>query len=251
VAYVARTGPLNRRRPDAASRVTTSRQRAWFIAGLATILVALGPPLDDWADHFSLLAHMVQHLLLMLLAAPLLMLGTPSWLLRSLLLRRRSVAWAAQQLTRPVVAFGLSSAILVIWHVPALYDAALANTMVHAVEHLSLLAGAVLMWWPLVAPLPEWPRLSPPLQCLYLFALTIPSGIVGSFITLSEPGLYKFYVTAPRALGLGLEADQELAGILMWLGGSTIFLLLMTVIFFRWAGREEAAERAAMPATGR
>ena len=248
VAYIAWTGPLNRRRPDVDVRVTTKSQHACFLGGIATIFIALGPPLDDWSDHYSLLAHMGQHLLLMLVAAPLLLLGLPAWLMRSLLLRQPIIAWIAYRLTRPVAAFALSAAIMIVWHVPDFYDAALRSTPLHVIEHLSFVVAAFLMWWPLVSPLPEWPRLSPALQCLYYFALTIPSGLVGAFITLGEPGMYEVYAAAPRTLGLGLEADQELAGILMWLGGSSLFLALMTITFFRWAGQEEAADRAATPA---
>ncbi len=247
-AYLAWTGPLNRRRPDAADRPVTPGQRTAFLAGVLTLFVALGPPLDDWSDHYLLSAHMLQHLLLTLLAPPLLLLGTPAWLLRSLL-RRPVLGRIGYALTRPLVAFLVSNAVFVLWHVPVLYDAALAAEPVHVLEHALFFGTALLAWWPIVGPLPEWPRLSLPLQCLYFVAQTIPGGIVGSFITLAEPGLYRPYDTAPRIFGLGLGTDQEIAGLLMWVATSTIYLLLLTMTFFRWAAHEDAAARNTPPAT--
>ena len=240
--YLAWIGPLNRRRPDAAARTVSRGQVVAFLAGAAALLVALGPPLDDWADHYLLTAHMGQHLLLTLLAPPLLLYGTPAWLL-SPLLRRRVVARVGYGLTRPLVAFLLANAVFVLWHVPVFYEAALGDARLHVLEHGLFLGTALLAWWPVLGPLPEWPRLSLPVQCLYFVAMTIPGGIVGAFITLAEPGLYAPYDTARRIFGLGLATDQQLAGLLMWVVTSTIYLLLVTVTFFRWAAREEAGER--------
>ena len=245
VAYLAWTGPLNRRRPGAAARPVTAGQRAAFLAGSAVLLVALGPPLDDWADHYLLSAHMFQHLLLTVVVAPLWLLGTPPWLLEPLR-RRRAIDRLGYALTRPLVAFALPGFVFALWHFPALYEAALRSEAVHVLEHQVFLWTGLLAWWPVVGPLPAWPRLSLPLQCLYLFALTIPGGIVGSLIALARPGLYAPYDTAERIFGLGLAADQELAGLLMWVGSSTIYLGLITVLFFRWAAREEAKERPAV-----
>ena len=241
-AYFAAIGPLNRRRPGAEARRVTGGQTAAFLAGAATLLVALGPPLDDWADHYLLSAHMIQHLLLTLLAPPLLLYGTPAWLLEPLT-RRPILNRVGYVLTRPLVAFLLASAAFAVWHLPILYEAALRAEPVHVLEHAVFLGTALLAWWPVLGPLPAWPRLSLPLQCLYFFAQTIPGAIVGAFITLADPGLYQPYDTARRIFGIGLATDQELAGLLMWVVTSTIYLLLITVTFFRWASREEAAER--------
>ena len=243
VAYLAWTGPLNRRRPGAEDRPVTGGQTATFLAGAAVLLVALGPPLDDWADHYLLSAHMVQHLLLTVVVPPLLLLGTPGWVLEPLL-RWRAVARVGYVLTRPIVALAVPGLVFALWHVPVLYEAALRREPVHILEHQVFLVMGLLAWWPVVGPLPAWPRLSPPQQCLYLIAQTIPGGIVGSIITLAEPGLYAPYDTARRIFGLGLATDQELAGLLMWVGSSAAYFGLVTVIFFRWAANEEAKDRA-------
>ncbi|MDQ3779191.1 MAG: cytochrome c oxidase assembly protein [Chloroflexota bacterium] len=240
-AYLIWTGPLNRKRPDAAERTLTPGQRIAFLLGCLTLLIALGPPIEDWAQ-LLLTGHMVQHLLLTMVVPPLLLFGTPAWLLRPLL-RYPLVARAGYVLTRPVVALGLSGLAFIIWHLPRFYDAALASEPIHIAEHQIYLVTGILAWWPLLGPLPEWPRPAPLLQCLYLAAQTLPGGIVGSFITVAEPGLYRAYSDVPRMWGLDLATDQEIAGLLMWVGANAIYLLLITIIFFRWAGREDEAER--------
>ena len=183
---------------------------------------------------------MVQHLFLLLLAPPLLLYGTPAWLLQPVVSRLR-LERIGRLLTRPLVAFILTNVVLIAWHVPALYEAALFNDMIHVLEHVLFLGTAVLAWWPILGSLPAWPRLSLPMQCLYLVAMTIPGGIVGSFITLAEPGLYPAYESSPGLFGLGLAEDQQVAGLIMWILPTVIYLVIITVIFFRWASREEAA----------
>ena len=244
VAYLAWTGPLNRRRPGAEARPVSGGQVAAFLAGSGVLLVALGPPLDDWADHYLLTAHMVQHLLLTVVVPPLWLLATPGWVLEPLR-RWRIVDRLGFWLTRPVVALALPAFVFALWHVPVLYEAALRSEPIHVVEHQAFLVLGLLAWWPVLGPLPAWPRLTPPQQCLYLVAQTFPGGLVGSIITLAEPGLYAPYDTVRRIFGLGLDTDQELAGLLMWVGTSTVYLGLITVIFFRWAAGEEAKDRAA------
>jgi putative membrane protein len=244
--YVAWTGPLNRRRSDAAERPVSTGQRAAFIVGSLAFLLALAPPLDDWADHYLLSAHMFQHLVLLFVVAPLWLIGTPAWLLEPVL-RKPLLARAGYLLTRPVAAFVIANLIVTVWHLPGPYDAALRHEPLHIVQHMSFLGAALLAWWPVLGPLPEWPRLAQPLQCLYLFLETIPGGIIGAFVTLAAPGVYRFYDDVPRIWGIDLAMDQELAGLMMWVGAGLIYLLWITVIFFQWASRENAKE---LPAVG-
>jgi putative membrane protein len=241
VAYWWAVGPANRRRPGGPLPVSGG-QKAAFVGGIAVLFVALGPPLDDWSDHYLLTAHMAQHLLLTLAAPPLLLLGTPAWLLAPLA-RRRLTDRLGYWLTRPAVAFIVANAVFVVWHMPALYDAALTHEPIHVLEHGLFFTTALLAWWPLLGPLPAWPRLQPLPQCLYLFLWTIPGGIVGAFITFAAPGLYAPYDRAPRIFGIDLTTDQQIAGLLMWVATSSLYLLLITAIFFRYASREEAKER--------
>ena len=230
-------GYLYLTRGDDAARPTTRAQKASFVAGAVTLFVALGPPLDDWSDHYLLLAHMVQHLLLILLAAPLLLHGIPAWMLKPL--------------TRNRVTNTIANAVFVLWHVPLFYEMALRSQPVHVFEHMTMLGTALLAWWPTLGPLPQWPRLALPLHSLYYFAMTLPSAAVGAFITFADPGLYAPYDTARRIFGIDLATDQQVGGLLMWVAVSVIYLLLITYSFFRWVAREEAAdaEAARMAAT--
>lgn len=227
--------------PGGAPRTTTRRQKICFIAGLLTIFVALGQPISDWSDHYLLSAHMVQHLLLVLLGAPLVLTGIPAWMLEPLT-RNRVTNTIGYWITRPLVAFFLANFIFVVWHLPVLYEAALRSQPVHVLEHMTMLASALLVWWPIAGPLPQWPTLPLGLHIVYFVAMTIPGSIVGAFITLSPPGIYAPYNTARRIFGIDLATDQQVAGLLMWVGVSTIYLILMTVSFFRWSSREEAKD---------
>lgn len=236
--YVLLTAPGRR----TAEQPVSGGQRAAFFGGCLALLLALGPPLEDWSG-LLLAGHMLQHILLTMVAPPLLLLGTPAWLVRPLL-RWRLVARLGYVLTRPLVALALASAVLIVWHLPTLYDAALRSQPLHIVMHQMYLATAFLAWWPIVGPLPEWPRPAPLARCLYLFGLTFAGSIVGSFLALSRSGLYPFYDDVPRMWGIGLIQDQQIAGLMMAVGTNAVYLLLTAVVFLRWAGEEEAKDRA-------
>jgi putative membrane protein len=159
-----------------ATRLGTPR-RAPFYAGLATIFFALNGWLHDLSDYYLFSAHMVQHLLLTLVAPPLLIAGTPGWMLRPALGSPVSAS-VARWLTKPAHCFAIFNVVLAGWHLPPMYNLAMAHHAVHIVQHLTFIAAAVLMWWPVMSPLPELPRLSYPAQMLYCFALSIPMSLV-------------------------------------------------------------------------
>jgi putative membrane protein len=219
--------------------LVTTRQASFFGAGLLVIYVALASPLHDLSERYLFTAHMVQHLLLTLVAPPLILLGTPGWML-SPLLRPRVIHGLAAWLTRPLIAFIAFNVAFAMSHLPAIYELTLRSHGAHVVEHLVFMATAVLMWWPILSPSPELPRIAYPLQILYVFFQTIPGSAVGALITLSERPLYRTYVEAPRILDISPLMDQQIGGALMWVGGGAYFLVLATVIFFVWAHREEA-----------
>jgi putative membrane protein len=242
-AYIWFTGPKNRAADGTQINPVSGGQRVAFVAGSLIALIALNPPIDDWSDHYLLSAHMGQHMLLIFVTVPLWLAGVPAWLLRRLV-AREPINTIGYALTRPVPAFVISNAIITLWHLPVFYDAALRTQPLHVVEHLSFIFAAVLLWWPVFGPLPEWPRISSPLlQCLYLFANSIPGQIVGSFVTLAAPGLYTPYISSPRIWGISLSTDQQIAGLMMWVLSGGIFLFMITLVFFRWASKEEAKER--------
>jgi putative membrane protein len=217
---------------------TERRRIAAFAGALAVIFFALNGPLHNLSDTYLFSAHMAQHLLLTLLFPPLLLYGTPAHVVRRVLARPWIVR-AARVVTRPVAAAALFTAPIVLWHVPVLYEAALRDHNVHVVQHIVFLATAVIMWWPVLSPVPEVPRLPYPGQMLYLFLLGIPMSMTGALITLADRVLYPFYAAAPRVWGLPPHADQQIGGLLMWVPGGLILWMAMTVVWFRWSRWEE------------
>ena len=222
---------------------------ARFFAGLGVLLLALNGPLHDLSDSYLFSAHMVQHLLLTLVVAPLLLAGTPGWMLDRLLaplLRWELGRWAVSATTRPVPALGLSSVALIAWHMPGPYNAALEHHGWHIAEHLILLATSVLAWWPVLSASALAPRLHYGAQILYLFAFGIPMTVVASMITGAEHVLYAYYAAAPRLFQLQPLADQRLGGLIMWVPAGLIPLAAFTVVFFRWVAAEADEEPPAL-----
>lgn len=211
-----------------------------FVAGVSVLFISLNGPLHELADRYLFSAHMVQHLMVTLVMPPLLLIGCPDWLLRALI--RRTVRFTvARALTNPLIAFGLYNIIFIGWHFPVFYDWALADHNVHIIQHLMFMVSATIMWWPVVDPVPELVRMQSPVRLLYLFALSVPMSVVSALITLSEHVLYS-YGTAPRVFSLNALDDQQLGGLIMWVPGALVFWVAISVIFFRWASREERDE---------
>ena len=220
-------------------------QRVAFHAGLLSIFFALNGWLHDLSDYYLFSAHMVQHLVLTVLVPPLLIAGVPGPMLRPAL-RFRGVAAAARALTNPKICFAVFNLVLAGWHLPPLYNTAMAHHGVHIVQHLMFMTASVMLWWPILSPLPELPRLPYPMQMLYLFLTTIPMSIVAVYITYGGTLLYPAYAAAPRIAGLSPLDDQLLGGLIMWIPGGLVFFAVITVIFFRWQahGAEDTAASA-------
>jgi len=217
------------------------RHAACFASGLGVLLVALNGPLHDLSDRYLLSAHMVQHVLLTLVAPPLILAGTPAWLAEWLLapvLRQRPTRVIARVVTRPLPALALYAIALWIWHLPRPFGAALAWHPWHVAEHVTLIAGGVLGWWPVLSPSRRLPPLPYAAQTLYLFAFGMPMTIVAALVTAAENVLYPFYRLAPRVTVLSPLVDQRLGGVIMWVPAGVIPLVAFTVIFFRWAADE-------------
>ena len=229
------------------------REPALFFASLIVLLAALNGPLHDLSDYYLFSAHMVQHLLLTLIVPPLLLAGTPAWMVDAVLrplMRRRVLGALARAATRPVPALGLYAVALIGWHLPRPYEVALEQHAWHIVEHLVLIATATLAWWPVLSPSRLLPRLHYGAQLLYLFAFGIPMTVVAAMITGAEEVLYPFYApfyaAAPRLFDLTPLADQRLGGLIMWVPAGMIPLLAFTVVFFRWVAAEAEDEAGAL-----
>ena len=213
-------------------------QRVFFFSGLLLMFASLNGPIHDLSDDYLFSAHMVQHLLLTLAVPPLLLAGVPGWMLRPLL-SRPGIAPSVRFLTRAPICFVAFTLVIAGWHLPPFYNAAMANHNLHILEHLMFMGAAVLMWWPLMSQLPEFPRLAYPGQMLYSFLMSIPMSIVAVYIAMADHVLYPAYSGAARVLPLSPLEDQLLGALIMWIPGGIIFIIIMTVVFFKWNARGE------------
>ena len=180
---------------------------------------------------------MLQHLLLTLVLPPLLLAGTPGWLLRPLV-QNPWVLRVARVVTHPVMAGVFFTAVLTVWHTVPLYDLMMRDHDVHIFTHLLFIVAAVIVWWPVMSPLPELPPLGLGLRMLYLFLVGIPMQLVAAIITLADSVLYAWYAEAPRTWGLSALDDQKLGGLLMWVPGNLYLFGAIGIVFMVWARQE-------------
>ncbi len=234
-------------------------QALGFFAGLAIVFIALVSPLDGLSSAlFS--AHMVQHLLLFLIAAPLLMLGSPFlvwfWGLPLSWRRRLGAAWNRLPVrriwyvaTQPGVAWALAAITLWIWHAPVFYEAALRNQAIHSFEHLSLLGTAYVFWYVALRGR-RGARLSYGAAIVFLFTAAAQCSIFGILITVSPPW-YPAYEVSTAAWSLTPAQDQQIAGLIMWIPAGAIYLLAALALLARWTLADAGADgqRPALPGT--
>lgn len=218
------------------------RQVVCFTAGVGVIWLASDWPIHDLAEGYLYSVHMVQHLLFTLVAAPLLLLGTPEWLARRLV-SRRGLLPAVRGASRPIPNLIQANAVLVLSHWPLVVEFTLRHHPMHFVAHAILLSSALIMWLPVVSPLPEIPRLAPLVQMLYLFLQTVIPTVPASFLTFGRTMLYPIYGTFPRLWGADPLTDQQVAGLIMKIGAGFYLWMIIGVIFFKWYDREEKREK--------
>lgn len=257
VALIAAVGllyALGSRRLRGAARPSAWQQLAFF-GGLLVAFLALTSPIARLTDDLFA-AHMTQHTLLTSVAVPLALLGFP---LRPLLaaiprtLRRgpvRAIAgWSparrtAHLLTHPLVAAGLYIVVTLAWHAPPAYAAAVESEPLHAAQHFSFVATAVLFWMQVIDPLPFHSLLGLPVRLLYVVAAGFPHHLLTSTILILSPRpLYEIYAGRAPSLGFTALADQQLAGGIMALGSFLSSLVAFTALFFLWLDREERDQR--------
>ena len=240
-AYLLGVGPLRQR--NGWAEYVNPKQIATFTMGVVVIFIALASPIHVISERYLFSAHMLQHVLLTLIAPPLMIKGIPDWLIRPALRPNWSFR-TARALTHPIGAFLAFNIVFSIWHVPALYNASLTNHGIHIVEHIMMISTALLMWWPLTSIIPELPRVSYPMQMMYLFGLSVAQIIVFGALTFAGEPIYAFYVNAPRVLDISALTDQQIGAIIMKVGGGILFLGLLIVTFYRWYGEEERERQA-------
>ncbi len=214
-----------------------------FYAGWTALLMGAVSPIDGLSGDLFLM-HMVQHMLMMMVGPPLILVGAPVVpVLRGLpgvlradlaipLLQMRRVRKVLSFLASPLTAWLVFVFTVWIWHIPALYNEAVTNEWLHFLQHVMFTSAAVFFWWSVIDPVPLKPRLAYPLRLLYLFLATLQSTVLAAIITLSEEVLYTYYVSVPRLWGLTPGEDQMIAGLIMWIPGAGIYFTVLTVLFF-------------------
>jgi cytochrome c oxidase assembly factor CtaG len=255
VAYVAVAGLLywlggrNRR-----SQVQPTLRTTAFVAGLVTIVLALDSPIDDYADKLFWI-HMVQHVLLLTVAPPLILLGRPwprMWRALPIEVRtsvgrglaRSRIAAPLRMLARPAPAWLLFNATVVGWHIPAAYNLTLTSNAVHQVEHALFFFTGLLFWARVVNPGPLRPRLEWPLRTAYVVGAMIVGWVLAITLVLVPHPLYAHYAAlATRPGGISAITDQQLAAGVMWVPGSISYTIAALICFFRWLEPQSARPR--------
>jgi putative membrane protein len=236
VAYALAVGPLRER---LAPGMPFERGRAiMFGAAVLLFYVVEGSPLHDLAERYLLSAHMVQHLLLAYVVARMFLVAVPDWLWRRLLLNA-AMAPVSCRVLRPTTTFVVFAVFFALWHIPVIYEGALMNPVLHHLEYIVFLVTAMMLWWPILSPLPELPRASHLVRLAYLFTIPIAQLPVFAAITFSPDVVYRTYEVAPRVYPwLSPLADQALAGAIMKVMGLVFFSVPFARIFFDWYQRE-------------
>jgi cytochrome c oxidase assembly factor CtaG len=223
-----------------ADQLPASRQRwhvAWFTLGLVVALAVFIPSPDLFGPDHRFTVNMVQLLLAVDLGPLFMFMGIPAMLLQPLL------RWdtLGRRLTTPLLAGLVSAVILLSWFVPVLFEAASRNLMLWILKQLVFLIAGLLLWWPVAGPLHVW-KPAYPVQLLYLFITRLPTTFVGIMLTFADKLIYSsrsfaLELCAPSSLG-----DQQIGGLVMWMGGGLIIFAAFFIVFFRWFGTPDASE---------
>jgi putative membrane protein len=211
-----------------------------------TLWVALESPIDTISDHYLDSVHMLQHVLLGFVGPPLLLLGLSPRMAGRLM---RVPLFRA--VTEPVPAQVIGGAVMILWHIPALYDATLRSEELHIVEHITFIGAGVVLYWPVLKDTSAHARweMSPGAKLLYLLVATIPQDGVALALLFSREPFYEFYARVPRLVdSLTPVVDQTLAGAVLMVLGKATMLVCGLAIFFRWFGREHRADQAGLVA---
>lgn len=205
-----------------------------YFFGVAILILAVATPLDEIGEKYLFSAHMLQHVILIFLMPPFLLLGCPAWL-ANFLLRTEGLGKVLSFLVKPVVACLLFNFMLAFWHIPAFYEWALRDSFVHLAEHVCFVVTALLMYWPLLDPAQSQARDHPGIKVLYILAVSIGQLPLFAALTFSSEVFYPTYAAAPRYFhDLSPIDDQILGGAIMKLSAVAYMFLGLCVYFYRW-----------------
>lgn len=239
--YALGTGPLRRKIDPTAD--FPIKNAILFYSGLVITYLAVGSPLDQIGEQFLFSAHMVQHILLIYVSPVLFILGTPAWLV-DWLLGPKPIRKTIRALTYPLSGGLLFLFIFTLWHIPALYEAALHDKRIHVLEHWTIFLPGILMLWPYLTTSKHIPRSSYGIRMIAIFLLMVGQLPVFAFLSFAGEALYPTYVWAPRIIGLDPLNDQILGGIIMKVVNMIFSLTILGISFYYWARSEEQEDLA-------
>jgi len=226
----------------AATRFKPIAQAVLFVLGVLLMLLTLVGPLDVLGDDYMFSAHMAEHLILMFVVPPLLLLGLPRRVMERAL-ATAPVAAVERVLRRPWIAWSIGVGTLWIWHLPVLYNAALASESVHIIEHLTMMIAGTVLFWPVLSPLPS-SRLEVGYDLAYLFTAAAANMLLGVFLSFVAVGAYPLYLRdsdgsgifrlVRHGWGISPAQDLHLGGLIMWVLGGLVFLVVLVGVFARW-----------------
>ena len=214
-----------------------------FAGGILALLAALAGPLDGLGQDYLFSAHMLQHVLLGDIAPLLLLLSLSRVMMRPATRRLQRIERALGPLAHPLTGLALWLGLMYLWHVPALYDAALENEGVHLLEHVSFFAAGVAVWWPLIQPVPMRRRMTGLQPLAYIGAAKFGLAALGLYLTWSSTVFYDYYEGVPRIWGLSPQDDQNIGGAIMMVEQSLTFVLVLVATFVRMLSQSEQDER--------
>jgi putative membrane protein len=212
-----------------------------YVLGVLVLWIAADWPIGPLGAGYLLSIHTVQYILFAFVAPPLLISGTPRWLLRRAIRPRWAfkIAWT---LSRPLVAFLLFNVVLLTTHLPSVVDGLTASQLGSFAVDMSWLIAGLVFWWPILGPLPELKPLPYPGRIVYLIANIFIPTVPAAFLTYARYPIYAIYELAPPMSAITAVEDQQIAGVIMKIVGGFIVFGIASVLFFKWAGREDAGE---------
>jgi len=217
--------------------VTRFQVTCWSL-GVFALWLASDWPIDVVGERLNFSVHMVQHIFFLLFVAPFLLLGTPAWLARWIL-QPRLLFRSARFLGRFWPALAFYSVAMAFVHWPVIMNASLRHEPIHLMAHTVMLVSSIVVWMPVLSPLPEIPRLVPAIRMVYVFSWSLVPLVIATVLIFSTTPVYTFYVNRPHLFGLSTVDDQRIGGVLMQLPAGLLLWLVIAIIFFKWAADEE------------
>ncbi len=238
--YVRR---FRRARKEAGGRGAGVRQAAFFTAGMLTLVLALVSPIDALGEDYLFSAHMLQHVLLGDVAPALLLLSLSRVILRPVTKRLMFVERALGPIASPWTGIAIWLFLMYLWHVPGMYDAALNHPIIHLLEHTAFFSAGVMVWWPIVQPVPMRRRLTGLSVLAYIATAKVGLAALGLYLTWSSGVLYSYYESVPRVWGLTAIGDQNTGGAIMMVEQSLTFVIALVFLFSRMLSDSELAQQ--------